>query len=167
MHGGFASLKIGFTVLERVDQVRRCSRRVDKRRHIVEKTLSNEVNHGLNRFGLMSGLEMIDITSSRQGAQIGLVSITKVFQHVNPGASSKGTMIPQMQIVLKDGLFSKNNISKINHLLCRQRGIDTLGKLNMIFNGIENSVNTLREVVMHIVEFFHFFPFTCCGVILP
>ena len=115
--------------------------------------LSDEFSHGLERVGLMGGLEMVDIPSSGQGAQIGL-RITKVFQHVVPGAFSKETTIPQMQIVLKDGLFSKNDVSKINHLLCRHKGIGMFSKLNKIFNGIEDSVNRLRDVVMHIVEFY-------------
>ena len=57
-----------------------------------------------------------------------------------------------MQIMLQNGLFNKDDIGKIDHLLGRHRGNSMLRKLGKILNGVKHtSVNRLQYIIMNVV----------------
>jgi hypothetical protein len=119
-------------------------------RHSFKETLGNKISHFSNSVSLMEGLLMKDITSSREVAEVGL-GITEMLEHVDPSTFNGWAAIPEAQILLKNWLASKNDIGKIYHLLRGHWRESMLCKINEIINGIEDSVNRERNVIMHIL----------------
>ncbi len=124
------------------------------RRKRIEKALSDKVSHSGNSIGLMSRLLVKDVTSSRERAEIAL-GVTKVSEHVSPGAFSRRTSILKTEILLENGLACKNDVRHIHHLLRSHGRESMLGKINEIVDSVEDSVNREGDVVVH-VEGRHF-----------
>ena len=124
------------------------------RRKRIEKALSNKVSHSGNSIGLMSRLLVKDVTSSRERAEIAL-GVTKVSEHVSPGAFSRRTLIPKTEILLENGLACKNDVRHIHHLLRSHGRESMLGKINEIVDSVEDSANREKDVIEH-VEGGHF-----------
>jgi hypothetical protein len=101
------------------------------RRKSIKKTLSDKVSHGGNSIGLMGRLLMKDVTSSRERAKIAL-GVTKVSEHVSPGAFSGRTSIPKTKILLENGLAGKNHIRHVHHLLRSHGRESMLGEISEI-----------------------------------
>jgi hypothetical protein len=144
-----AELKRGVGSVGRKGDGWRCVRR--KR---IEKALSDKVSHCGNSIGLMGRLLVKDVTSSRERAEIAL-GVTKVSEHVNPGAFSRRTSIPKTEILLENGLACENYVRHIHHLLRSHGRESMLRKINEIVDSVEDSVNRERDVVVH-VESGHF-----------
>jgi len=60
--------------------------------------------------------------------------------------------------MLKDWLLGKEDAGNVNHLLDTHRGSCVVGQAAEVFHAIENHVDRLGNVVMHVTQF-HFFGF--------
>jgi hypothetical protein len=74
----------------------------------------------------------------------------EMLKHVGPSLHNGWAAIPEVEILLKNWLASKNDIGKIYHLLRGHWREGMLCRINKIVNGIEDSVNRERNVIMHI-----------------
>ena len=138
----FASSKGRITLLKRgVGSIGwEGDRRRGFRRNSVEKTLSDKVGHGGNSIGLMGRLLVKNVASGWERAKIAL-GVTKVSEHISPGAFSGRASIPNSKILLENGLAGKNHIRHVHHLLRSHGRESMLGEISEIVDSVENSVN--------------------------
>jgi hypothetical protein len=81
-----------------------------------------------------------------------------MIKHMEPSTICSGSAIPLAQVVMEDGLFGKDDISKVDHLLGSHWGMRVFGKFRKVVDGIENGVNRLKYIEMHVVQV-HLFAF--------
>lgn len=92
------------------------------------------------------------ITTARQSIEVAL-GVSKVGEHVGPGAFNAWTTVPETEVLLKNRLTSKNNIGHVNHLLRSHGGQRVFSEVDEIVNGVEHGVNGLGNVIMvHVVN---------------
>jgi hypothetical protein len=121
----------------------------------IKKALSDQLSHGSN-ISLMDRLIILAITSRRKVAKISL-TVTKMLHHVRPSAINERAPIPEAKILLENGLLREDNICKINHLLSSHGRTSMISEFREIVDAVEDCVNWLRDVIMHIVVKFHLF----------
>ena len=72
--------------------------------------------------------------------------------HVNPGAFNRNSLVPEAQILLKDGLFCEDDIGKVDHLVLSHGRIRLVGEFYKVLDGIKYHVDGLRDIVVEVVE---------------
>lgn len=121
------------------------------RGHSVKDTLGNEIGDGGDGVGLVGRrLLMKEVTSSGESTEVAL-GVTKMREHVGPGAFDGRATIPETEIVLEDRLASKDDIGHVKHLLRSHGGGSMFRKIREIVDGVEDGVDRLGNVVEHVV----------------
>ena len=92
---------------------------------------------------------MVDISRGWQRTQISL-SFSEVREHVLPCAIKCGRSIPETKILLQDWLAREDDVSKVDMLPCSHRGFRLLRQIGQVVDGVENGVNRLGDVVVHV-----------------
>mmetsp|Transcript_91564 Transcript_91564/g.263514 ORF Transcript_91564/g.263514 Transcript_91564/m.263514 type:complete len:201 (-) Transcript_91564:430-1032(-) len=98
----------------------------------------------------MIGL-MVEIRGHREGAEV-VLGRAEVRDHVGPGLVGKGSAFPITKILLQDGLFGKDDVGDVDHLLVGHGGAGMGGKGGEIFNCVEDDVDRLGDVEMEGVD---------------
>lgn len=78
-------------------------------RQSVKETLSNKISHSGGSVRLVSGLLMKDIASIGQGTKVAL-GVSEMVKHGGPGPVDKRASVPETEILLENGLASKDDV---------------------------------------------------------
>lgn len=110
----------------------------------------------------MVGLVLVvEIRGNWEGKEV-ILGITEMKYHGVPGASGKWEPFPRTKILLENGLFGKDEVCQVNHLLWSHGRKSVVSKGSKIFDSIEDDINRLGEIEVKVVDF-GFFGFDLLG----
>jgi hypothetical protein len=97
-------------------------------------------------------LLMVNIAGSRESTEIAM-SIAKMLNKISISAFNGRPLIPESEVLLKEWLLGEYNIGEVDHLLVSHRRgrHGMIGEIREIVDTVENSINWLRDIIMHII----------------
>jgi hypothetical protein len=98
-------------------------------------------------------LLMVNIAGSRESTEIAM-SIAKMLNKISISAFNGRPLILESEVLLKERLLGEYNIGEVDHLLVRHwrgRRHGMIGEIREIVNAVENSINWLRDIIMHVI----------------
>jgi hypothetical protein len=94
-------------------------------------------------------LLMVNVAGSRESTEIAM-SIAKMLNKISVRGFNGRLLVPKLWVRLKKQLLGENNAGEVDHFCHRRRRRRMIGEIREIVDAVEDSVNWLRDVAVHV-----------------